>query len=73
MIFPVSSDISLAEIYIQFVKNSILLSKLMIREDVIDKISLLMSISMPRQIYPDKESRLTLLRMVQSLNLLKLF
>ena len=49
MILPTSSDNSLAEIYILFVKNSILLSMLVIREDVIDKVSLLMSISMPSQ------------------------
>ena len=47
MILPASSDNSLAEIYILFVKNSILLSILVIREDVIDKVLLLMSISMP--------------------------
>ena len=47
MIFSASSDNSLAEIYILFVKNSILLSTLVIREDVIDKVLLLMSISMP--------------------------
>ena len=50
MILPASSDNSLAEIYILFVKNSILLSMLVIREDVIDKVLLLMSISMPSQI-----------------------
>ena len=47
MIFSASSDNSLAEIYILFVKNSILLSMLVIREDVIDKVLLLMLISMP--------------------------
>ena len=50
MILPGSSDNSLAETYIFFVKNSILLSMLVIREDVIDKILLLMSLSMPSQI-----------------------
>ena len=50
MIFSASSDNSLAEIYILFVKNSILLSMLVIREDVIDKVLLLMSISIPSQI-----------------------
>ena len=50
MILPASSDNSLAEIYILFVKNSILLSMLVIREDAIDKILLLVSISMPSQI-----------------------
>ena len=50
MIFPASSDNSLAEIYILLVKNLILMSMLVIREDVIDKILLLMSISMPSQI-----------------------
>ena len=49
MILPASSDNSLAEIYILFVKNSISLSMLVIREDAIDKI-LLVSISMPSQI-----------------------
>ena len=49
MILPASSDNSLAELYILFVKNSILLSMLVIREDVIDKILLLVSISMPSQ------------------------
>ena len=47
MILLTSSDNSLAEIYILFVKNSILLSMLVIREDVTDKVLLLMSISMP--------------------------
>ena len=47
MILLTSSDNSPAEIYILFVKNSILLSMLVIREDVIDKVLLLMSISMP--------------------------
>ena len=50
MILPASSDSSLAKIYILFVKNSILLSMLVIREDVIDKVLSLMSISMPSQI-----------------------
>ena len=50
MILPASSDSSLAEIYILFVKNAILLSMLVIREDVIDKVLSLMSISMPSQI-----------------------
>ena len=50
MIFPASSDNSVAEIYILLVKNLILMSMLVIREDVIDKILLLMSISMPSQI-----------------------
>ena len=50
MILPASSDNSLAEIHILFVKNSILLSMLVIREGAIDKILLLMSISMPSQI-----------------------
>ena len=50
MIFPASSDNSLAEIYILLVKNLILMSMLVIREDVIDKTLLLMSISMPSQI-----------------------
>ena len=47
---PASSDNSLTEIYILLVKNSILLSMLVIREDVIDKILLLVSISMLSQI-----------------------
>ena len=47
MILLTSSDNSPAEIYILFVKNSILLSMLVIREDVTDKVLLLMSISMP--------------------------
>ena len=47
MILLTSSDNSLAEIYILFVKNSILLSMLVIQEDVTDKVLLLMSISMP--------------------------
>ena len=50
MILPASSDNSLAEIHILFVKNSILLSMLVIREGAIYKILLLMSISMPSQI-----------------------
>ena len=50
MILPASSDNSLAETYILFVKNSILVSMLVIREDVIDNIFLLVSISMPSQI-----------------------
>ena len=50
MILPASSDNSLAELYILFVKNSILLSMLVIREDAIDKILLLVSISMFSQI-----------------------
>ena len=50
LILPASSDHSLAEIYIFFVKNSILLSMLVIREDVIDKVLLLMLIAMPSQI-----------------------
>ena len=50
MILPASSDSSLAEIYILFVKNAILLSMFVIREDVIDKVLSLMSISMPSQI-----------------------
>ena len=45
MILPTSSDNSLAEIYILFVKNSTLLSMFVIREDIIDKVLLLMSIS----------------------------
>ena len=49
-ILPASSGNSLAEICILCVKNSILLSMLVIRENVIDKILLLMSISMPSQI-----------------------
>ena len=49
MILPASSDNSLAEIYILFVKNSILISMLMIWENVIDKILWLVSISMPSQ------------------------
>ena len=47
MILLTSSDNSLAEIYILLVKNSILLSMLVIREDVTDKVLLLVSISMP--------------------------
>ena len=35
MILPVSSDNSLVQIYVWFVKNSILLSMLVILEDVI--------------------------------------
>ena len=50
MILPASSDNFPAEIYILFVKNSILLSMLVIREDVIDEVLLFMSISMPSQI-----------------------
>ena len=50
MILPASSDNSPEEIYILFVKNSILLSMLVIREDVIDEVLLFMSISMPSQI-----------------------
>ena len=49
MILPASLDNSLAEINNLFVKNSVLLSMLVIREDVIDKILLLVSISMPSQ------------------------
>ena len=45
MILPVSSDNYLAEIYMLFVNNPILLSMLVIWEDGIDKILLLMSIS----------------------------
>ena len=45
-----SSDNSLDEIYILLVKNSILLSMVVIREDVIHKVLILMSISMPSQI-----------------------
>ena len=63
MILPASSDNTLAEIYILFVKNSTLLSMFVIREDIIDKVLLLMSIS----------DWLILLRLVKSLNLLKLF
>ena len=44
MILPASSDISPAEIYILFVKNSILSSMLVIREDVIDRTLLSMAI-----------------------------
>ena len=51
-ILPDSSDNSLVEIYILFVKNSILLSILVIREDVIDEILLLISVSMSSQIIP---------------------
>ena len=51
-ILPASSDNSLVEIYILFVKNSILLSILVIREDVIDEILLLISVSMSSQIIP---------------------
>ena len=50
LILPARSDHSLAEIYILFVKNSILLSILVIREDVIDKVLLLMLTAMPSQI-----------------------
>ena len=50
MILLTSSDNSPAEIYILFVKNSILLSMLVIREDVIDKVLLLMLTAMPSQI-----------------------
>ena len=50
MILPVSSDNYLVEICILFVHNSVLLSVLVIWEDVIDKILLFMSISMPSQI-----------------------
>ena len=63
MILPASSDNSLAEIYILFVKNSTLLSMFVIREDIIDKVLLLMSIS----------DWLILLWLVKSVNLLKLF
>ena len=49
-ILPASSDNSVAEIYILFVKNSILLKMLVIREDAINKIVLLMLISMLSQI-----------------------
>ena len=52
MILPTSSDNFLARIYILFVKNSILLSILVIWEDVIDKILFLMSVSMRSQIIP---------------------
>ena len=45
MILPASSDNSLAEIYFLFVKNSTLLSMFVIREDIIDKVLLLMLIS----------------------------
>ena len=51
-ILPDSSDNFLVEIYILFVKNSILLSILVIREDVIDEILLLISVSMSSQIIP---------------------
>ena len=44
MILPASSDIPPAEMYILFVKNSILSSILVIREDVIDRTSLSVSI-----------------------------
>ena len=37
MILPASSDNSLAEMYILLVQTSVLLSMLVIREDVIDK------------------------------------
>ena len=50
MILPDSSDNYLVEIYILFVKNSILLSTLAIQEDVIDKLLLFMSILMHSQI-----------------------
>ena len=50
LILPPRSDHSLAEIYVLFVKNSILLSILVIREDVIDKVLLLMLTAMPSQI-----------------------
>ena len=50
MILPDSSDNYLVEIYILFVKNSILLSTLVIQEDVIDKLLLFMSILMHSQI-----------------------
>ena len=50
MILPASSENSLAEISILFVKNSILLSMLVIWEDVIDKILLFVLISMSSQI-----------------------
>ena len=48
--FTSQLDNSLAEIYILFGKNSILLSMLVIREAVIDKVLLLMSISMLSQV-----------------------
>ena len=50
MILPDSSDNYLVEIYILFVKNSVLLSTLVIQEDVIDKLLLFMSILMHSQI-----------------------
>ena len=50
MILPDSSDNYLVEIDILFVKNSILLSTLVIQEDVIDKLLLFMSILMHSQI-----------------------
>ena len=50
MILPASSDNSPAKIYLLFVKNSVLSSMLLIREDVVSKILLLLSISVPSQI-----------------------
>ena len=50
MILPATSGNSLAEKYILFVKNSILLSMLVIRADLIDEALLLTSISMPSQV-----------------------
>ena len=50
MILPATSGNSLVEKYILFVKNSILLSILAIRADLIDKALLLTSISMPSQV-----------------------
>ena len=49
MILPASSANSLAKMYILFIENSILLSMLVIREDVIDKVLFLMSILILRQ------------------------
>ena len=50
IILPDSSDNYLVEIYIFFVENSVLLSTLVIQEDVIDKLLLFMSILMHSQI-----------------------
>ena len=50
MILPATSGNSLAEKYILFVKNSISLSMLVIRADLIDEALLLTSISMPSQV-----------------------
>ena len=50
MILPASSGNSLAKMYLLFVKNSVLSSMLLIREDVVSKILLLMSILVPSQI-----------------------